>query len=174
MKVLRDAAAVRALTETHLVPLIEQRLQDLAINYDVDPWEVVFFIVVETGDVASDLDLHLGRSVTEGIDMGDGVFYSLWELLEEHASCYEMAVGRPYTTIARAWYVIRKKAGLADNVRFHDLRHTFASRLVLRGRNPFEAQKLLGHADPRTTMRYAHLDMGVMQEASNVASLKVA
>ncbi len=43
------------------------------------------------------------------------------------------------------------------DVRIHDLRHTFASFLVNSGHSLYEVQKMLGHADPRTTMRYAHL-----------------
>lgn len=111
------------------------------------------------------------------LPLNDSALWVIEQLASEGKSPYlfpSPATGKPYTTITRAWYVIRKKAELPDNVRIHDLRHTFASRLVSRGRNLFEAQKLLGHADPRTTMRYAHLAMGVMQEASNVASLRVA
>lgn len=42
-------------------------------------------------------------------------------------------------------------------VRFHDLRHSFASQLVLAGVPMRGVQELLGHAHMQTTMRYAHL-----------------
>ena len=48
-----------------------------------------------------------------------------------------------------------KKFGLTGNV--HMLRHTFASRLVQAGVSIFKVSKLLGHADVKTTMIYAHL-----------------
>lgn len=83
------------------------------------------------------------------------------------------ATGKPYTTITRAWYVIRKAAGLPSNFRIHDLRHTFASRLVSAGRSLYEVQELLGHADPRTSQRYAHLSMARAQEASNSAAFTI-
>jgi len=48
------------------------------------------------------------------------------------------------------------KAGLQD-FRFHDLRHTAASHMIMRGASLKDVQELLGHADIKMTMRYAHL-----------------
>jgi integrase len=47
-------------------------------------------------------------------------------------------------------------AKLEPNLRFHDLRHTFATRLVDRGANIVSVQHLLGHARISMTARYAH------------------
>jgi integrase len=84
------------------------------------------------------------------------------------------ATGKPFLEITRVWKRLLKKAGLPLETRIHDLRHTFASRLVSSGRSLFDVQKLLGHADPRMSMRYAHLSMEAMQEASNAAALNVS
>lgn len=84
------------------------------------------------------------------------------------------ATGRPYTTITRVWYRIRKAAGLPGNVRIHDLRHTFASMVVRKGGTLLMAQHLLGHSDPRTTLRYAHMDMETLRQASNAISIRSA
>ena len=59
---------------------------------------------------------------------------------------------------------MRKNVGLAD-VRLHDLRHSFASFLVNSGRTLYEVQRLLGHHDPKVTMRYAHLSQDSLLEA---------
>ncbi|WP_313074053.1 tyrosine-type recombinase/integrase [Melaminivora sp.] len=45
------------------------------------------------------------------------------------------------------------------------LRHSFASFLVNAGRSLYEVQELLGHADIRTTSRYAHLSRERLREA---------
>jgi integrase len=60
------------------------------------------------------------------------------------------------TDLQKPWRRIRGRAGL-DGVRIHDLRHTYASRLVGRGETIQMVGKLLGHTQIQTTMRYAHL-----------------
>ncbi len=57
--------------------------------------------------------------------------------------------------LLRAFYSARKRAGLND-VRFHDLRHTFATRLVQAGIELYVVKELLGHKSLKMTMRYAH------------------
>jgi integrase len=74
---------------------------------------------------------------------------------------------KPPVSIFCAWNTLRKKAGIPE-VRLHDLRHSFASFLVNSGRSLYEVQKLLGHYDPKVTMRYAHLSPGALIDAVNV------
>ena len=62
----------------------------------------------------------------------------------------------PYTDINHTFRRIADKANI-ENVRFHDLRHTFASHLVMNGVDIRTVQELLGHANVTMTMRYSHL-----------------
>lgn len=64
--------------------------------------------------------------------------------------------GERLDNINTAWREVVKQAKLPD-FRFHDLRHTFASNLVMRGADLTTVRELLGHADIETTLRYAHL-----------------
>ena len=64
--------------------------------------------------------------------------------------------GAPFVSVFYSWDAARRRAGLPE-LRIHDLRHSFASFLVNAGRSLYEVQQLLGHADIRTTSRYAHL-----------------
>ena len=63
---------------------------------------------------------------------------------------------QPYDSFYAAWYLVRSAAGL-DDVRIHDLRHTYASLLVNKGVSIYEVQTLLGHSSVQMTQRYAHL-----------------
>ena len=72
------------------------------------------------------------------------------------------------------WIVVRKRAGLED-VRIHDLRHSFASRALALGESLTMIGKLLGHRQVQTTARYAHLAReSVKTSAARVAESIVA
>jgi len=64
--------------------------------------------------------------------------------------------GRYATDLQHPWRRIRERAGL-DDVRIHDLRHTYASNAVSSGMPIQMVGRLLGHTQIQTTMRYAHL-----------------
>ena len=61
-----------------------------------------------------------------------------------------------WNSFRTAWESAIAATGIED-LRFHDLRHTFASWLVQRGRTLKEVQEALGHQTVTMTMRYSHL-----------------
>lgn len=93
------------------------------------------------------------------------------------------ANGRARVTIRRPWAQACKAAGLVEaqsvkgkrrtitryrpTFRIHDLRHSFASHLVSSGVSLHIVGKLLGHTQPQTTARYAHLQDEALRDATN-------
>lgn len=65
-------------------------------------------------------------------------------------------LGKPYHDFSKAFQLAVKKAGIED-IRFHDLRHIFASYLIMDGVDLKTVQELLGHKTIRMTLRYTHL-----------------
>ena len=71
------------------------------------------------------------------------------------------------------WYAVRKETGLED-VRLHDLRHSYASQAVLQGIPLPAVARLLGHRHPRMTLRYAHVGDRETEAAAERIGLKIA
>ena len=75
--------------------------------------------------------------------------------------------GKPLTDIKKGFHTALRKAVIHD-FRFHDLRHTFASQLVMAGIDITSVKELLGHKSLTMTMRYSHLSPGHKRKAVHV------
>ena len=81
--------------------------------------------------------------------------------------------GASLVNLGKPWRRICAKAGLTD-VRLHDLRHSFASVAVGSGMSLPMIGKLLGHTQPGTTARYAHLAVDPLRAASNLIGAEIS
>jgi integrase len=81
--------------------------------------------------------------------------------------------GAHLVNLQKAWRTIRQAAGI-DDVRLHDLRHTFASFGVGGGMSLPMLGALLGHSQPQTTDRYSHLASDPMRAASDIIAGRIA
>ena len=81
--------------------------------------------------------------------------------------------GRPMSSGLPLWYRVRKEARIED-VRLHDLRHTFASHAVLQGIPLPVVSRLLGHKRPSMTLRYAHVGDREVEAAAERIGVAIA
>jgi integrase len=77
--------------------------------------------------------------------------------------------GKPLSDLQPFWQRVRARAGVND-VRIHDLRHTFASTAVASGQGLPMIGKLLGHTQVQTTARYAHLAADPVRSAADAVA----
>ncbi|MEK6584223.1 MAG: site-specific integrase, partial [Nitrospirota bacterium] len=69
---------------------------------------------------------------------------------------YDSVTGKPYKEVKHSFTSACKRSGIKD-FHFHDLRHTFASHLVMAGVDITTVKELLGHKTLAMTLRYSHL-----------------
>ena len=107
------------------------------------------------------------------IPMIDDVYDALMELMDIHREIAEIlaeensdkerqrmvADGRVFITKEnREWWTAARKEAKIKNLRWHDLRHTFATRLMAVSKNMKVVQEACGHGSMATTSRYAHVN----------------
>lgn len=80
---------------------------------------------------------------------------------------------KPRADLKRPWAAITKHAGLTG-LRIHDLRHSFASVGAWSGLGLPIIGKLLGHADAKTTARYAHVDVDSSRRAADAIASQIS
>lgn len=102
------------------------------------------------------------------IPMANSVRELLLYMYKRRSDCDYVFLGSKggeisYGHIYRQFREAQLNAGMKNKIRFHDMRHTFASNYMMNGGNVFDLQKLLGHTKIEMTMRYAHLSPNHLQ-----------
>jgi integrase len=110
--------------------------------------------------------VHLGQPAIELLDKIERVDKNPWVIVGTKP-------GARLTDLQPFWQRVRARAGLND-VRIHDLRHTFASTAVAGGQGLPMIGKLLGHTQVQTTARYAHLAADSVKHAVGTVSSALA
>jgi integrase len=95
------------------------------------------------------------------------VFRSLCRRIDVPHVFYDEKQLRNYQNVKRSFATALDRAKITD-FHFHDLRHTFASQLVMAGVDLVAVKELLGHKDIKMTLRYAHLAPAHKRKAVNV------
>lgn len=95
------------------------------------------------------------------------------EIEDNHYVITGRIKGQHLTDMQKPWRRLRKRAGL-DDLRLHDLRHSFASDALQLGQDLTMIGRLLGHTQIQTTARYAHLKTDPIRSAADTVSEAVA
>ena len=93
------------------------------------------------------------------ININSNLLDELLKLKKRSGDCVYLFInprtGKPLTTVKTAFKAACRRAGV-QGLRFHDLRHSFASRLVEKGADLITVKDLLGHSSVKITERYTH------------------
>lgn len=97
-----------------------------------------------------------------------------WVIPGHRFGCHMVNIQKPWQSIRKAVHLASGGSVNIDDVRLHDLRHTFASFGASNGESLPMLGSLLGHTQASTTQRYAHLFVDPRKEASDRISGKIA
>lgn len=147
----------------HIKPIVTialhtgmRRSELLNLKWDQINFDQGFISILDTKNHER-RDIPMNETVKEilrGIDRrGDYVFCN--------------GSGKVFATIRKSFETALKKSGI-ENFRFHDLRHTFASNLVMEGVDIMTVKELMGHKTLEMTLRYAHLAPNHKSKAVNI------
>jgi integrase len=97
---------------------------------------------------------------TRHVPMNDEVLSELnrWANVQTETtnSVFTGKTGKAFSDTSHSWHRVLREAGI-ERFRWHDMRHSFASKLVMKGVDLNTVRELLGHATLAMTIRYAHL-----------------
>jgi integrase len=117
------------------------------------------FILLETSKNGERSEIPIDSTLME---MFEGMPHSI-----ESIYVFTDRDGDPYKEVKKSFRTALMKAGISD-FRFHDLRHCFASHLVMAGVDLVSVKELLNHKSLTMTMRYSHLSHGHKRKAVNI------
>lgn len=119
-------------------------------------------------DIDFDQKIVFVRNTKSGepreIPISSGLANTLQDLKYKSVYVFCNKDGSPFGSVRKSFASAVKKSGI-ENFRFHDLRHTFASHLVMNGVDLVTVKELLGHKSLKMTLRYAHLSPGHKRSA---------
>ncbi len=174
--------------------LTEEEANQLVSSADEEPWRTMILLALKTGLrlgelvglIWDDIDLKkrmltVRRSVVNNIidspksnrirhiPLTQEVCWALQKMPERKGFILRLRDEGPMNHKAPPQAIQRmcKKAGLR-RIGWHVLRHTFATHLAMKGVSLQKIQLLLGHSDPRVTLRYAHLAPSTLRDAIDV------
>lgn len=129
-----------------------------------------------------DVDFRQGLLLVRNLKPGDSRYVPMNAVVVQTLKALPRRIHSPFVFAGRKagahmndlpkyWEEYLKKAKI-ENFHWHDLRHAFASRLVMAGADLYTVKKLLGHHDMKMTERYAHLAPDFLKGAVDLLTKK--
>lgn len=150
-------------SDTHLKPIVIA-----ALNTGMRKGEILSLkwdnVDLKHGFILLDRTKNGERREIPINDTLKGTLQSVRRRLDVPYVLYDSVTAKPFLDVKRSFNTAMRKAGIRD-FRFHDLRHTFASHLVMAGVDLTTVSRLLGHKSLTMTLRYAHLAPSHMVKA---------
>ncbi len=146
-------------------------------------WRYIFLIALNTGGRLSEIANLTWQDIKDGFVVFKNtknrkvryvpISKELQKVLDEMASKRKGTKLFPFSDklyISKKFKKVFRESGLSEDYTFHCLRHTFASRLAMKGVDLVTIKQLLGHSDIRTTMIYNHLTTKHLKNAIEILS----
>jgi integrase len=169
--------------ETQRVRFLSPEETEIFLSNCVDHLKNIATVVLNTGmrkgEVLglkwSDVNFHQGiitltdtkNREIRNIPMNETVRGTLIKVPKNGDYVFSDGNERRFTSLQHSFERAREKSGIED-FHFHDLRHTFASNLVMGGVDIMTVKELLGHKTPAMTLRYSHLSPSHKALAVNI------
>lgn len=137
-----------------------QRISGIGLIYSEPKSAAGRRMIMLGSETIASLKTHSSRQYTERVFAGDK-----WQ---ENDLIFPSSVGTPLDprNLFRQFKDLLRKANLPD-IRFHDLRHTFATLALSQGVSVKVVQEMLGHSDASMTLKvYSHTTPGMQREAA--------
>ncbi len=119
---------------------------------------------------------HTKQKITEHLPLSSAASNLIEEMKKAKTESQYLFPGRdlnkPISDLKVFWRSAMDASGI-DGYRIHDNRHTYASQLVSGGMSLAIVGRLLGHTNPSTTQRYAHLADDPLRDAAEIMASKM-
>ncbi len=152
---IEEAQGLISVCDEHLRPIVVT-----ALNTGMRKGEILGLrwkqVDLQHGFILLDKTKNGERREIPVNDTLKAVLQSLRRRIDVPHVFYDPKTLKPYQGVKRSFVTAMERAKITD-FHFHDLRHTFASQLVMAGVDLAAVKELLGHKDIKMTLRYAHL-----------------
>ena len=163
---VEECAALVSTCESHLRPIVIT-----ALNTGMRRGEILSLtwdrVDLKHGFILLDRTKNGDRREIPINDTLRAVLQGLTRRLDIPHIFFDPQTGKAYQDVKRSFHTALRRAKIQD-FHFHDLRHTFASHLVMAGVDLTTVKELLGHKSLKMTLRYSHLAPAHKMKAVNI------